>query len=138
MNLNQQDAPYIPFSKCQIWRQSDYTFAFYGRFFASVRIKGKKKWRDMHFANCISSYACIMVQPKLTFVFLCSPHSFLYYCVRDNFWVALLHGFMEDLVSAVIAEVFNTLSFCLSILQNVRQHWWSVIALSPSTVIHWS
>jgi len=33
-----------------------------------------------------------------------------------------LHGFMEDLVTAVIAEVFNTLSFCLKRSVNVRQH----------------
>ena len=30
-----------------------------------------------------------------------------------KFVVAPLCGFMEDLVTAVIAEVFNTLSFCL-------------------------
>ena len=40
-----------------------------------------------------------------------------------RFTVVLLHGLMEDLVTAVIAEVFIT---------NVRQHWkWSVITLLP-------
>ena len=33
--------------------------------------------------------------------------------VQVTIMVVLLHGFMEDLVTAVIEEVFITLSFCL-------------------------
>jgi len=48
-----------------------------------------------------------------TKVYLCSPFlSPLPH--RWRFVVAPLRGFMEDLVTAVIAEVFNMLSFCLN------------------------
>jgi len=62
------------------------------------------------FANGSSSNAYIMVLPKLTFVLL----SFFHYHVA----VTPLHGFMEELVTAVIAEVFITLSFCLKRMLN--------------------
>ena len=42
-------------------------------------------------------------------------YSFLHYCVRRwQFAIAPLRGFMEDLVTAVIAEVLNMLSFSLN------------------------
>ena len=65
------------------------------------------------FVNTIpSSNACIMVLPKLTFVLLFSPFlSPLSH--KGQFVVAPLHGLMEDLVTAVIVEVFIMLSFCL-------------------------
>ena len=49
--LNQiwyQDAPYIPFNACQIWRKSKYAFAFYDSFLQVSKNKKKekgKKWR---------------------------------------------------------------------------------------------
>ena len=61
--------------------------------------------QDVLFANRSSSNACIMVLPKLTFVL----HFFLHYRIGG----VPRHGFMEDLVNAVIAEVFLVLSFCL-------------------------
>ena len=61
------------------------------------------------FANRCSWNAHIMVPPKS---YLCSPFLSSLPC-RWRFAVALLCGFMEDLKTAVIAEVFNTLSFCL-------------------------
>jgi len=65
------------------------------------------------FANRCSSNACIMVLSKFTFVPLCSP--FLSPLLqRWRFAVTPLCGFLEDLVTAVIAEVFNTLSFGLN------------------------
>ena len=64
------------------------------------------------FANCCSSNAHIMVLSKFTFVLLCSPFFPSLLC-RWQFAVVPLHGFMEDLVTAVIAGVFNMLSFCL-------------------------
>jgi len=69
------------------------------------------------FANHSSSNACII---KLTFV-LCSP--FLS-PLPHRWWfvVALLHGFMEDLVTAVIAEVFITLFFYLRVLAALWSH----------------
>jgi len=64
------------------------------------------------FANHCSSNAHIMVLPKLIFVLLCSwfisPLAH-----RWRFAVAPLHGFVKDLVIALIAEVLNTLLFCL-------------------------
>ena len=42
---------------------------------------------------------------------------------RWRFAVAPLHVFMEDLVTAVIEEVFIMLSFCFKFSVNVRQHW---------------
>jgi len=69
--------------------------------------------QDVPFANCCSFNAHIMVLPKLTFVLLCSWFLFPLLC-RWRFVVALLRGFMEDLVTEVIAEVFNTLFFCLN------------------------
>jgi len=65
------------------------------------------------FANRCSCNARIIVLPKLTFVLLCSPFSFpLLHWWR--FAVVPLRSFMEDLATAVIAEEFNTLSFCLN------------------------
>ena len=66
--------------------------------------------RDM--PRC-SSNAHIMVLPKLTFVLLYSPFSFPL-PHRWRFAVALLLGFMKDIATSVIAEVFNTLPFCLN------------------------
>ena len=52
-----------------------------------------------------------------TKAYLCSP--FLSPLLRRwQFVVAPLRGFTEDLVNAVIAEVFNTLSFCLYCFRN--------------------
>jgi len=62
------------------------------------------------FTNRCSSNARIMVLPKLTFVLLYFPFSFPL-PRRWRFAVAPLRGFMEDLVNAVNAEVFNALSF---------------------------
>ena len=67
---------------------------------------------DVPFANCSSFNAHIMVLPNFYFVFLFSlflsplPHKW-------RFAVAPLHSFMEELVSAVIAEVCITLSILL-------------------------
>ena len=60
---------------------------------------------DVPFSN-------IRILPKLTFVLPCSQ--FLSPLLHTwRFAVALLHGFMENFVTAVIAEVFIALSFCL-------------------------
>ena len=60
--------------------------------------------RDVPFHQ---SNAHIVVLQKLTFFLL---YSFLHYRVGDDFQY---HHFIEDLVTAVIAEVFNTIPFCL-------------------------
>ena len=47
-----------------------------------------------------------------TKAYLCSP--FLFPILHKwRFVVVLFYGFIEDLVTAVIAEVFTTVSFCL-------------------------
>ena len=65
--------------------------------------------------NHSSSNACLMVLPKLAFVLLrtlfLSPLLHRWQFVR-----ALHHGFMENLVTAVIVEVFLTLSFAWNVL----------------------
>ena len=66
--------------------------------------------RCAFFQNSYSSNACIMVLPKLTFVLLYSPFSF----PSLRFVLAPLCDFMEDLITVVIVEVFNMLSFCLN------------------------
>ena len=54
-------------------------------------------------------------QPLFSFVLICS--AFLSQLLHSwRFAVASHCGFMEDLVTAVIAEVFNMLSFCLKAL----------------------
>jgi len=60
--------------------------------------------QDMNFC---SSKACIAVLPKLSFVL----HSFLHYHVGGDSLNAV--SWLYGLVTAVIAEVLLTLSFCL-------------------------
>jgi len=80
---------------------------------------GVQRRTKVSFANCSSSNAHIMVLPKFTFIFLYS--SFLSPLPRRwQFMIVLLCGLMEDLVTAVIVEVFITLSFCLKMLDNTK------------------
>ena len=64
------------------------------------------------FANCCSSNVCIMIIAKFTFALLCSWFLSPLLC-RWQFAVAPFHGFVEHLIIVLIAEVFNTLYFCL-------------------------
>ena len=80
------------------------------------------------FTNHCNSNARITALQKLMFVLLCSW--FLSPLPRRwRFAIVLFHGFVEDLVIALISEVFHFLSFCLkhsvkcqTILKTKRNH----------------
>jgi len=92
------------------------------------------------FANRSSSNACIMVLPKLTFVFF-ELHSFINCHVGDD-WRYTCYGFWcETRVSAELAGALLTLFFAW----NVNQHVWRAtvqltgnVARSHSQVTQWS